>query len=52
MDDLSLTHSRYNCTYYIVFIPKQGKEWMERERTGEGEDGKVEEKTEKARARL
>ena len=22
MDDLSLAHSRYNCTYHIVFIPK------------------------------
>ena len=21
MDDLSLAHSRYNCTYHIVFIP-------------------------------
>ena len=22
MDNQSLAHSRYNCTYYIVFIPK------------------------------
>lgn len=22
MDDNSLAHSRYNCTYHIVFIPK------------------------------
>ena len=22
MDDLSLAHSKYNCTYHIVFIPK------------------------------
>lgn len=22
MDGLSLAHSRYNCTYHIVFIPK------------------------------
>ena len=22
MDNLSLLHSRYNCTYHIVFIPK------------------------------
>ena len=22
MDDLSLAHSRYNCTYHIVVIPK------------------------------
>ena len=22
MDNLSLSHSRYNCTYHIVFIPK------------------------------
>ena len=25
MDDLSLAHSRYNCTYHIVFIPKYRK---------------------------
>ena len=22
MDDKSLTHTRWNCTYHIVFIPK------------------------------
>ena len=28
MDDLSLAHSRYNCTYHIVFIPKYRRKVM------------------------
>ena len=28
MDDLSLVHSRYNCTYHIVFIPKYCRKTM------------------------
>ena len=28
MDDLSLTHTRYNCTYHIVFIPKYRRKVM------------------------
>jgi len=28
MDNLSLTHSRYNCTYHIVFIPKYRRKVM------------------------
>ncbi len=28
MDDLSLAHSRYNCTYHIVFIPKYRRKTM------------------------
>ena len=28
MDDLSLAHSRYNCTYHIVFIPKYRRKAM------------------------
>ena len=28
MDDLSLEHSRYNCTYHIVFIPKYRRRAM------------------------
>ena len=28
MDDLSLSHSKYNCTYHIVFIPKYRKKAM------------------------
>ena len=28
MDDLSLAHSRYNCTYHIVFIPRYCKKAM------------------------
>lgn len=28
MDDQSLSHSRYNCTYHIVFIPKYRRKTM------------------------
>ena len=28
MDDLSLAHSKYNCTYHIVFIPKYRRKAM------------------------
>ena len=28
MDDLSLAHSRYNCTYHILFIPKYRRKVM------------------------
>ena len=28
VNDLSLTHSRYNCTYHIVFIPKYRRKAM------------------------
>jgi len=28
MDDQSLSHSRYNCTYHIVFIPKYRRKVM------------------------
>ena len=28
MDDQSLAHSRYNCTYHIVFIPKYRRKVM------------------------
>ena len=28
MDDQSLAHSRYNCTYHIVFIPKYRRKAM------------------------
>ncbi|MCM1561919.1 MAG: hypothetical protein NC123_20675, partial [Butyrivibrio sp.] len=28
MDDISLAHSRYNCTYHIVFIPKYRRKAM------------------------
>ena len=28
MDDLSLAHSRYNCTYHILFIPKYRRKAM------------------------
>lgn len=28
MDNLSLSHSRYNCTYHIVFIPKYRRKIM------------------------
>lgn len=28
MDDNSLSHSRYNCTYHIVFIPKYRRKIM------------------------
>ena len=28
MDKLSLSHSRYNCTYHIVFIPKYRRKIM------------------------
>ncbi len=28
MDDLSLAHSRYNCTYHIVFTPKYRRKTM------------------------
>ncbi len=28
MDDLSLAHSSYNCTYHIVFIPKYRRKRM------------------------
>ncbi len=28
MNDLSLAHSRYNCTYHIVFIPKYRRKAM------------------------
>lgn len=28
MDDLSLAHSRYNCMYHIVFIPKYRRKTM------------------------
>ena len=28
MDDNSLAHSRYNCTYHIVFIPKYRRKAM------------------------
>ena len=28
MDNLSLAHSRYNCTYHIVFIPKYRRKVM------------------------
>ena len=28
MDNLSLSHSRYNCTYHIVFIPKYRRKVM------------------------
>lgn len=28
MDDLSLAHSRYNCTYHLVFIPKYRRKAM------------------------
>lgn len=28
MDDLSLAHSRYNCMYHIVFIPKYRRKVM------------------------
>ena len=28
MDNLSLAHSRYNCTYHIVFIPKYRRKAM------------------------
>ncbi len=28
MDNLSLSHSRYNCTYNIVFIPKYRRKIM------------------------
>lgn len=28
MDDLSLTHTKYNCTYHIVFVPKYCRKVM------------------------
>ena len=28
MDNKSLSHSRYNCTYHIVFIPKYRRKAM------------------------
>ena len=28
MDNQSLAHSRYNCTYHIVFIPKDRRKVM------------------------
>ena len=28
MDDLSLTHTKYNCTYHIVFVPKYRRKAM------------------------
>ena len=28
MDNQSLSHSRYNCTYHIVFIPKYRRKAM------------------------
>ena len=28
MDDVSLAHSKYNCTYHIVFIPKYRRKAM------------------------
>ena len=28
MDSQSLSHSRYNCTYYVVFIPKYRRKVM------------------------
>ncbi len=28
MDDLSLTHTEYNCTYHIVFVPKYRRKVM------------------------
>lgn len=28
MDDLSLTHTKYNCTYHIVFVPKYRRKVM------------------------
>lgn len=28
MDDQSLAHSKYNCTYHIVFIPKYRRKIM------------------------
>ena len=28
MDDLSLTHPKYNCTYHIVFVPKYRRKVM------------------------
>ena len=28
MDNLSLAHSKYNCTYHIVFIPKYRRKVM------------------------
>lgn len=28
MDDTSLAHSQYNCTYHIVFIPKYRRKAM------------------------
>ena len=28
MDNQSLSHSRYNCTYHIVFIPKYRRKVM------------------------
>ena len=28
MDNLSLSHSRYNCTYHLVFIPKYRRKVM------------------------
>ena len=28
MDDQSLAHTRYNCTYHIVFIPKYRRKVM------------------------
>lgn len=28
MDDLSLTHTKYNCTYHVVFVPKYRRKVM------------------------
>ena len=28
MDDLSLTHTKYNCTYHVVFVPKYRRKIM------------------------
>lgn len=28
MDNISLSHSRYNCTYHLVFIPKYRRKVM------------------------
>lgn len=28
MDDLSLTHTKYNCTYHVIFVPKYRRKVM------------------------
>ena len=39
MDNQSITHTRWNCTYHIVFIPKYRRKIMKKNHVWRNEKG-------------